>query len=77
LFLKYLPEIKTREEDPDIRKMLLESLLQLCAIRKYREILRNKGVYEVLREYHKWEASIGKEEECLLICENVVNILIR
>ncbi|XP_067620024.1 protein HGH1 homolog [Eurosta solidaginis] len=77
LELQYLPETKTREEDPDFRKMLLESLLQLCATKKYREILRSKGVYEILREYHKWESMFGKDKECVLACENVVDILIK
>ncbi|KAH8382454.1 hypothetical protein KR009_003600 [Drosophila setifemur] len=75
--LQYLPETKTREEDPDLRKMLLECLLQLCTTRRSREILRNKGAYEILREYHKWEAKVGKDSDCLLACENVVDILIK
>ncbi|XP_055903380.1 protein HGH1 homolog [Eupeodes corollae] len=75
--LQFLGEDKTREEDPDLRKMILESLLQLCATKKYRELLRAKGTYEILREYHKWEAKIGKDNEALLACENVVDILIR
>ncbi|XP_065371461.1 protein HGH1 homolog [Calliphora vicina] len=77
LELQYLPETKTREEDPDLRKMLLESLLQLCSTKKSREQLRQKGVYEILRELHKWEAKEGKDKECLLACENVVDILIK
>ncbi|XP_037934954.1 protein HGH1 homolog [Teleopsis dalmanni] len=75
--LQYLPEDKAREVDPDLRKMLLESLLQLCATKRYRELLRSKGVYFILREYHKWEAKVGKDSECLLACENVVDILIK
>lgn len=70
-------EDKTREEDPDLRKMILESLLQLCATKKYRELLRAKGTYEILREYHKWEAKVNRDNEALLACENVVDILIR
>ncbi|XP_017079764.1 protein HGH1 homolog [Drosophila eugracilis] len=75
--LQYLPESKTREEDPDLRKMLLECLLQLCSTRRSREILRSRGVYEILREYHKWEAKVAKDSDCLLACENVVDILIK
>ncbi|KAH8334917.1 hypothetical protein KR074_005835 [Drosophila pseudoananassae] len=75
--LQYLPESKTREEDPDLRKMLLECLLQLCSTRRSREVLRAKGVYEILREYHKWEAKVGRDSDCLLACENVVDILIK
>ncbi len=40
LDLQYLGEDKTVEEDPDIRKMLLEALLQLCSDRKGREVLK-------------------------------------
>lgn len=57
--------------------MLLESLLQLCSTKKSREQLRQKGVYEILREYHKWEAKEGKDKDSLLACENVVDILIK
>uniref|UniRef100_A0A1B0CFI7 Protein HGH1 homolog n=1 Tax=Lutzomyia longipalpis TaxID=7200 RepID=A0A1B0CFI7_LUTLO len=76
--LQYLSPDKEREEDPDIRKMLLECLLQLCATRKNREYLRQKGTYEILREYHKWEVKQGDEcRQTLLACENVVDVLIR
>ncbi|CAD6991361.1 protein HGH1 homolog [Ceratitis capitata] len=75
--LQYLPETKAREEDPDLRKMLLESLLQLCATKRSREFLRSKGVYEILREYHKWETETGKDKDCLMACLNVVDILIK
>lgn len=57
--------------------MLLECLLQLCSTRRSREFLRAKGVYEILREYHKWEAKVGRDSDCLLACENVVDILIK
>lgn len=57
--------------------MLLECLLQLCSTRRSREILRAKGTYEILREFHKWEAKVGRDSDCLLACENVVDILIK
>ncbi|XP_065082837.1 protein HGH1 homolog [Ochlerotatus camptorhynchus] len=75
--LQYLGPDKSREEDPDIRKMLLESLAQLCATRKGREYLRDRGTYEVLRELHKFECSPEGEKRLLATCENVVDILIR
>ncbi|XP_047542970.1 protein HGH1 homolog [Vanessa atalanta] len=71
--LQYLPKEKQRDADVDIRKMIIETLNQLCAQRKGREILRDNGVYYVLREYHKWE----KDPNILLACENVVDILIQ
>ncbi|KAI9580927.1 protein HGH1 homolog [Glossina fuscipes] len=75
--LQYLPDTKKREADPGLRKMLLECLLQLCATRKSRQHLRSKGVYEILREYHIWEQKEGRHKDCLLACENVVDILIK
>nr|XP_026483073.1 protein HGH1 homolog [Vanessa tameamea] len=71
--LQYLPKEKQRDADVDIRKMIIETLNQLCAQRKGREILRDNGVYYVLRENHKWE----KDPNILLACENVVDILIQ
>lgn len=53
--------------------MLLETLTQLCATKKVREHFRDKNVYVILREYHKWE----QEKTILLACENLVDILIR
>lgn len=78
-FLKsqYLGPDKKRESDPDIRKMLLDTLAQLCATRKGREFLRSKGTYPVLRELHKWETSDAGDNLSLISCENVVDILIR
>ncbi|KPJ00454.1 FAM203 family protein GA19338 [Papilio xuthus] len=71
--LQYLPKEKQREIDVDIRKMILETFNKLCSKREYREILRENGVYYVLRELHKWE----KEPSVRLACENVVDILIQ
>lgn len=53
--LQYLSKEKRRDPDADIRKMILETLNKLCIKKKYREVLRNNGVYYVLREFHKWE----------------------
>lgn len=68
---------KQRELDPDLRKILLESLAQLCATRKARDYLRSSGTYEILRELHKWECTEEGDRFALLACENVVDILIR
>ncbi|XP_065205553.1 protein HGH1 homolog [Planococcus citri] len=73
LDLQYLPDDKTREPEAEIRKMLLEILMQLSSTRSTREILRNFNVYVILRELHKWET----DHECLATCEDLVNILIR
>ncbi|CAG9120320.1 unnamed protein product [Plutella xylostella] len=71
--LQYLPKEKKRENNVDIRQMVVETLNRLCSKKNNREILRKNGVYYVLREYHKWE----KDPKALLACENVVDILIR
>lgn len=71
--LQYLPKEKQRDPDIDIRKMVIETLNKLCAKKHGREVLRENGVYYVLREYHKWE----KDPALLLACENVVDILIQ
>ncbi|XP_059055027.1 protein HGH1 homolog [Achroia grisella] len=71
--LQYLPKEKTRDPDVDIRKIVLETLNKLCTKQNGREVLRENGVYYVLREYHKWE----KDPKALLTCENVVDILIQ
>jgi len=71
--LQYLDEDKKIEEDPDLRKMLLEALVQLCAKRSSREILRKNNAYIILRELHKVETN----REVLLAVENVVDILIK
>ncbi|GLV36837.1 uncharacterized protein CBL_02328 [Carabus blaptoides fortunei] len=71
--LQYLSEDKVREADPDIRCMLLEAIIQLCAKKECREYVRDKNTYVILRELHKWE----KDRKALLTCENLVDILIR
>lgn len=76
--LQYLDADKKREEDPDILIILFESLNQLCATKNGRETLRNKGTYEILREFHKFECErLSRNHQVLLACENVVDILIR
>ena len=73
LDLQYLDDDKVVEEDPDLRRMILESLLQLCATRKGRENIRNQKVYVILRELHRQE----QDQTVRLACENVVDLLIK
>lgn len=73
LDLQYLDEDKKIESDPDIRKMLLESILQLCATRECREIIRKNSAYFILKEFHK----IEEDKVVKLACENLVDILIK
>ncbi|XP_072532624.1 protein HGH1 homolog isoform X2 [Salminus brasiliensis] len=70
--LQYLPEDKTREEDPDIRKMLIETLLLLTATKTGRQIMKERNVYPIMREFHKWE----KEPQVISACEKLVQVLI-
>ncbi|XP_013786287.1 protein HGH1 homolog [Limulus polyphemus] len=70
--LQYLSEDKKREPEPDIRKMLIEAITQLCATKYGRTFLRDKQTYIIMRELHKWE----KSYPVLFACENLVDILI-
>ena len=58
---------------PFLRIMLLESLTQLCATKSGREQIREMNIYVILRELHKTE----KDRSCLLVVENLVDILIK
>ncbi|XP_036958009.1 protein HGH1 homolog [Acanthopagrus latus] len=70
--LQYLPEDKKREEDPDIRKMLLETLFLLTATKAGRQTLKDKNIYYILREFHKGE----KDVHVSAACEKLVQVLI-
>ncbi|XP_026145499.1 protein HGH1 homolog [Carassius auratus] len=70
--LQYLPEDKKREDDPDIRKMLLETLMLLTATKVGRQVIKNKNVYPIMREFHKWE----KDPHVISSCEKLVQVLI-
>ncbi|KAM6089037.1 protein HGH1 homolog [Chlamydotis macqueenii] len=70
--LQYLPPDKRREEEPDIRKMLLEAVMLLAATPGGRRALRERGAYPVLRELHRWE----REPEALAACEKLIQVLI-
>ncbi|XP_027308639.3 protein HGH1 homolog isoform X1 [Anas platyrhynchos] len=70
--LQYLPPDKQREEEPDIRKMLLEAIMLLTATKAGRHAVREKGTYLVLRELHRWE----QEPDVLAACEKLIQVLI-
>lgn len=73
LDLQYLDEDKKVEEDPDLRKMLLEAITQLCAKKAGRELIRSNCAYFILRQLHKNEG----DKSVRLACENLVDILIK
>lgn len=72
LDLQYLPEDKQRESDPDIRKMLLETLLLLCATARGRCLLKDRQVYPLMRELHSWENTA----EVKSAAEKLIQVLI-
>lgn len=72
LDLQYLPEDKRRESDPDLRKMLLETLLLLCATSGGRCSLKSKQVYPLMREFHRWE----ENDEVKNAAEKLIQVLI-
>lgn len=72
LDLQYLPEDKQREEDPDLRKMLLETLLLLCATARGRCSLKAKQVYPLMREFHSWETNADVKSSA----EKLIQVLI-
>lgn len=73
LELQYLGENKRREAKVVHRRLLLESLLQMCATRHGREVLRETNVYYLLREYFNWELVPSLK----LLLEDLIGILIK
>jgi len=71
--LQLLPPDKERESDPNIRLMLIETLVLLCGTREGRDHLRAKGVYEIIKVAHKAE----REEDTRIAIERLVNMLMR
>ncbi|KAJ7663888.1 hypothetical protein DFH06DRAFT_1324398 [Mycena polygramma] len=69
--LQLLPPSKTREPDPAIRLIHVETLLLLCHTRWGRDYLREHGVYEIVRAAHESE-TVDKISEHI---ERLVNLL--
>lgn len=70
--LQYLPPTKEREEDPDIRIMLIETLMLLCGRKENRDYVIGKNAYVILRELHKCET----DEKVLAVCEKLIHFII-
>ncbi|KYO40924.1 HGH1-like protein [Alligator mississippiensis] len=70
--LQYLPPEKQREKEPDIRKMLLETIMLLTATKPGRCLVKEKGTYLILRELHRWEP----EPHVRAACEKLIQVLI-
>ncbi len=70
--LQYLDEDKKRETNKDIKKMLIEAVMKLCATQPGRKVVQDKRTYIIMREYHQWE----KEPSLMDPCEDLIQILI-
>lgn len=70
--LQYLPPDKQREPDADIRRMLVEAINQLCALKTCRHLVKANNTYIILRELHKWE----RNEANVVAIENLISVLI-
>ncbi|KAK4332100.1 Protein HGH1 [Rhodotorula toruloides] len=71
--LQLLPSDKTREPDPQIRTILVETLVLLATNRSNREAMRKRGVYPVIKEAHLKETVPGVKEAMV----RLVNLLMR
>ncbi|XP_038053662.1 protein HGH1 homolog [Patiria miniata] len=70
--LQYLEEDKRREENSDIKKMLLEAVMKLCATKSGRKTVKDKQTYIIIREYHRWEEDPSLQQPI----ENLIQLLI-
>lgn len=71
--LQLLPSDKTREPDPQIRTILVETLVLLATNRSNREAMRKRGVYPVIKEAHLKETVPAVKEAMV----RLVNLLMR
>lgn len=70
--IQYLPPDKTRESNAEIRRILLQAILKLCATRDGRQYIKDKNTYVIIRELHKSE---GQRSNIPAIM-NLIDILI-
>jgi len=74
--LQFLEETKQREEDDDIRKMLVEAIHLLCNKKEDRQFIREKNTYVILRELHKFEMTLEAESENNRAIQQLIDLLI-
>ncbi|GAB1599066.1 protein HGH1 homolog [Argonauta hians] len=72
LDLQYLSPDKTRESDPEIRRALVDAVLQLCSTKDGRMYIKEKNTYIIMRELHKWETNKAND----FAIQNLIDILI-
>jgi len=63
LDLQYLDEQHKREEDPEIRRMLVQSLHLLSGDEKGREMMLKVNVYRLIDCLYQWECKHGQKED--------------
>ncbi|CAG5129569.1 unnamed protein product [Candidula unifasciata] len=73
LDLQYLPPDKKREEDSEIRTMLIDAITQLCSTKQGRLLVKEKNAYVILRELHKWEKDPKAKLACQKLCELLIS----
>jgi len=62
LDLQYLDEDVKREQDPEMRQLLVESVWLLCSTKKGRMTMKNCGVYQLIRRLHMFECGNSKKK---------------
>ena len=62
LDLQFLDESVTREQDPEMRQLLVESIWLLCSTKKGRATIKEAGVYKLINRLHQWEIGNSKRE---------------
>lgn len=72
LDLQYLPLNKKRENDKNIRRLLIESIHLLCTTRYGRELVRKSNIYYHLREYHRWEEDLDVSETLMKLIDLII-----
>lgn len=71
--LQLLPPDKSRDTDPEILTVHLETLLLLTTTRAGRDLMRRVKVYPLVRECHLHV----EDEQVREVCERLVNVLMR
>lgn len=67
--LQYLPPEKRRDPSRTVRKLALETLMQLCATRKHREALRRRGTAAVVKQLQSKEEDSDVQEHCVMVLQ--------
>jgi len=71
--LQYLEPDKKREEDPDLRKMLIETIHQLCNLKVCRDYIIGKNTYIIMRELHTSEKDKDVSAAALKFIQLLIN----